>query len=208
MTFEPFVEHYGYAAILIGTFFEGEIILVIAGFLAHQGYLSVDGVVAAAFAGAMLGDQLYFHIGRWKGRDFVASRPLLSRRSDKVERILHKHRIWLILGFRFVYGLRTVTPFILGASRVSGRLFLVLNSIGAIVWAATIGFAGYYFGTALEATLGQIKEYELLVMGLLAGSALLLWLLRLLLWRFRKTTTSHEAGSCSSSDDGRPGLSG
>lgn len=185
MNFEPFVEHFGYAAVLVGTFFEGETILVIAGFLAHQGYLELGGAIAAAFAGSLLGDQLYFHIGRWKGPDFIASRPSLARHRHKVEGLLHKHRVWLILGFRFVYGLRTVTPFVLGASQVSARLFFALNSISAIAWATVIATAGYYFGTALDAVLGQVKEYELLVMGLLAGSALILWLVRLLVWRNR-----------------------
>jgi len=191
MNFESFIEHYGYAAILIGTFFEGETIVVIAGFLAYQGYLAFGGVVAAAFAGAMLGDQLYFHIGRWKGRSFVASRPRLNRHNEKVERLLHKHQVWLILGFRFVYGLRTVTPFILGASHVSAALFFVLNCISAMAWAAAIGTAGYFFGTALEAMLGQVKDYELIVMGVLAGGALVLWAVRFLVSRYRKTTTRH-----------------
>lgn len=189
MSFEAFIEQYGYAAILIGTFFEGETILVIAGFLAHQGYLEPIGVIVAAFAGAMLGDQLYFQIGRWKGRDFVASRPRLNRHQEKVKRLLGRHRVSLILGFRFVYGLRTVTPFILGASDVPSGLFFALNSIGAIAWAAIIGLAGYFFGTALEAILGQVKEYELLVMGLLAGSAFALWAVRALVWRWRRRRT-------------------
>lgn len=185
MTFETFVANYGYVAVLVGTFLEGEAILVIAGFLAHQGYLGLGGVIAAAAAGAMLGDQLYFRIGRWKGRDFIASRPRLNRHSGKVEALLQAHRFWLIPGFRFVYGMRTVTPFILGASQVSARLFLVLNSVGAIVWAAVIGTAGYYFGVALEAVLGEVKEYELLAIGILAAGALLLWIAHILVRRHR-----------------------
>lgn len=185
MTFESFVEHYGYAAVLIGTFFEGETILIIGGFLAHQGYLHIGGVSAAAFAGALLGDQLYFFIGHWKGRDFIASRPRLNRHSQKVQALLHKHRVWLILGFQFIYGIRTVTPFILGASGVPARLFFALNSIGVMVWAALISSAGYYFGMALEAMLGEAKVYELIVIGILAGGASVLWIVRYLLRRYR-----------------------
>ena len=102
--------------------------------------------------------------------------------------LLRRHRVWLILGFRFVYGLRTVTPFILGASKVPSGLFFALNCVGAIAWAATIGCAGYFFGTALEAMLGQVKEYELIVIGILAGCALLLSAVHFLARRRRKTT--------------------
>jgi len=187
MSFESFVEHYGYLAVVLGTFFEGETIVIIAGFLAHRGHLTIGGVTSAAFIGALLGDQLYFHIGRWKGREFVESRPRLNRHADKVERLLSKHRVWLILGFRFVYGLRTVTPFVLGASQVSARLFLALNSIGAIIWAVTIGYAGYYFGAALEAVVGRVEHYELLVIGVLAGIALAIWTVRLFAGRGSKS---------------------
>ena len=41
MSLEALISHYGYAAVAIGTFFEGETILVIAGFASHQGYLAL-----------------------------------------------------------------------------------------------------------------------------------------------------------------------
>lgn len=193
MNFEAFIEHYGYIAILIGTFFEGETILIIAGFVSHQGYLSLSGSIAAAFAGAMLGDQLYFYVGRRRGRDFIASRPRLSRHSQRVNRFLEKHQVWFILGFRFVYGIRTATPFLLGASKVNAGLFFVLNTIGALTWAVVIGLAGFYLGSALEVILGRVKAYEMLVIGLLAGGALTLWTARFLIRRNR--ASHHEQGS-------------
>jgi membrane protein DedA with SNARE-associated domain len=41
MTLEPFVEAYGYLAVLAGTFVEGETILVLGGFAASRGYLGL-----------------------------------------------------------------------------------------------------------------------------------------------------------------------
>ena len=57
------IENYGYAAILIGTFLEGETILVLAGVAAHQGYLVLTWVIIAAFVGSLCGDQLFFLFG-------------------------------------------------------------------------------------------------------------------------------------------------
>jgi len=204
MSFETLVEHYGYAAIFIGTFLEGETILVIAGFLAHSGYFRLDFVIAAAFAGSLFGDQLYFYLGRLKGRDFVASRPYLNRHSQKVERLLHRNRVWFILGFRFIYGLRTVAPLILGASQVPAGLFLALNIISAATWAAAIGFAGYYFGTAIEAVLGEAKDFEIIVISLLACAALVLWTVRFLIWRHRKAHRSANDRQRGSADGKQP----
>ena len=60
MDLQSIIENYGYAAILIGTFLEGETILMLAGLAAHQGYLVLTGVIFAAFLGSLSGDQLFF----------------------------------------------------------------------------------------------------------------------------------------------------
>jgi len=59
-----YLELHGYWVLFIGTFLEGEAILIMAGFLAFQGYLNVGGVILTAFAGSFLGDQFYFYLGR------------------------------------------------------------------------------------------------------------------------------------------------
>lgn len=193
MNFESLIDQYGYAAILIGTFFEGETILIIAGFLSHQGYLQLAGVIAAAFAGAALGDQLYFYLGRWKGNAFIESHQSFNRHRLKIETILKRNQIWLILGFRFIYGIRTVTPFILGANRVNAGLFFLLNVLGALLWAIVIGLAGFYIGNALEAILGQVKEYELLVISLLASCTVISWTGIMLIRHHRVTRNKQES---------------
>lgn len=57
---ETFLQTYGYWAILIGTFLEGETILVLGGLAAHMGYMDLTGVILTAFAGSLCGDQLFF----------------------------------------------------------------------------------------------------------------------------------------------------
>ncbi len=55
MSLEHFIATWGYAAPVIGTFFEGETILVLGGFAAHHGYLHLPGVILSAFAGSLAG---------------------------------------------------------------------------------------------------------------------------------------------------------
>ncbi len=64
MSLQELVSNYGYLAIGVGTFLEGETILVLGGLAAHRGFLQLPWVVACAFLGAFSGHQLYFHIGR------------------------------------------------------------------------------------------------------------------------------------------------
>ena len=93
-----------------------------------------------------------------------------------MHRILERYPVLLILGFRFLYGLRTVTPFALGTSRLPYLLFTVLNVIGAGIWAIAIGLAGFYFGHSVEIVLGEIKQYEIQVMAFVGVTGLLAWI--------------------------------
>jgi membrane protein DedA with SNARE-associated domain len=187
MFLEELISNYGYAAIGIGAFLEGETILVLGGFAAHSGYLKLSWVIVSAFLGTLFGDQPYFYIGRSKGKGAIEKYFKWNSRSSKVLHFLFKHQTLLILGFRFLYGFRTVAPFLIGASNVAPRRFLILNILGASLWAVLVGVMGYLFGRTLEAVLGDIKKYELLVFAVLAVAGVLVWLLH-----FRKRPATDE----------------
>ena len=72
---EDLVATYGYPLVFALTFLEGETVVIIAGFAAHRGWLAADGVFLAAFLGSLLGDQLYFHLGRHFGPRILEFRP-------------------------------------------------------------------------------------------------------------------------------------
>lgn len=71
MTFESLIKEFGYLAVFVGTFLEGETILVVAGFAAYETYLELPLVILFAFLGSLFGDQLYFFIGRYKGQSLL-----------------------------------------------------------------------------------------------------------------------------------------
>ncbi|MBI5814343.1 MAG: DedA family protein [Nitrospinae bacterium] len=175
-TLQYFVENYGYVAILVGTFFEGETILVLGGIAAHIGYLELTPVIAAAFFGSTFGDQLFFFIGRRWGNRLLAKLPTWKVRMDKVHERMEKWHSWIILAFRFWYGLRNVTPFALGMSNVKTSLFIVLNIIGAFIWAVTVAWGGYILGEAVEKVIGSIKFYEIMFLVGVAALGLIVWI--------------------------------
>lgn len=182
---QTYIQHYGYLAILIGTFLEGETILILAGFAAHRGYLELIWVILAAFTGTLAGDQLFFFIGRRHSQTLLKWRPAWQPKVEKAERLINNHQILVILGFRFVYGMRTVTPFALGIAGVPARLFVPLNIIGALVWATVFGSAGYLFGKVLEHNLGTLKRFEVAVMLGIVSVGAIFWLVRFLRSRRR-----------------------
>ncbi len=177
---ETFLQTYGYWAILIGTFLEGETILVLGGLAAHMGYMDLTGVILAAFAGSLCGDQLFFFLGRRHSAFLLNRRPSWKSKLERANHLIDRFQTPLILGFRFLYGLRTVMPFAIGISRVPVLRFVLLNAIGAIVWAAVVAGGGYLFGNALEGLLGNIRHYEKMLFALVAVAGVVVWALHLL----------------------------
>jgi len=175
MDLQSIIENYGYAAILIGTFLEGETILVLAGLAAHQGYLILTWVVIAAFLGSLCGDQLFFYLGRKHSQAVLSRRPAWKQKAEKIHKLMNRFETLMILSFRFLYGLRTVAPFVIGMSPVSFKKFMLLNAAGALVWATAVGSGGYLFGHALEILIGKIEHYEVHVFIVIALLGLLIW---------------------------------
>lgn len=189
-TLTELIKNYGYLAILIGTFLEGETILILGGFAAHMGFLELPWVIVSAFAGSFSGDQLYFYIGRHYGPKIIAKRLSWQEGAQKVYKHLHRHKNLLILSFRFFYGLRNVTPFAVGSAHISRLRFFSLNLIGAIVWAVSFAYAGYLFGEAFRLFLDDFKRYELYVLLALVCVGLIIWLFTLI--RHRRQALAHK----------------
>jgi len=161
---ETLVRDYGYAALFIGTFLEGETILLLAGFLARNGQLDLATCILVAFCGSLAGDQAAFYVGRWRGQKFLAKRPALNCRVERVHRMLDRFHAVLILTFRFFYGLRNLTPFILGTTGINPIKFFVLNALGAAAWAVIFAYAGYFFGVlVVDALLKDVQHVQIIV---------------------------------------------
>ncbi len=158
---ESFLAKYGYIAILLGTVFEGESIMIMGGFSAHRGYLKLlPWVVLAGFVGNFIQNQVYFVLGRRFGNRTVAKHPDWKPRLQQVNGWLQRFQSALTIGLRFVPGFRMIGGVAIGMSDVSTGRFVVLNLIGAVLWAVIIGFLGFLCGHVLELILGDIKHLE------------------------------------------------
>lgn len=191
MTFEQAITQFGYPALFLGAFFEGEAFILTAGFLAHRGYLHLPFVMATAFCAAFLSDELFFFLGRSKGMQFLAGKPHWQPHVERIRRILNRHSTAMIFGFRFLYGLRTVSPIVIGMSGFKASRFVALNAVGAVLWSIIMALAGYFFGQLLEIAVEEVKQYEFPVVITLVTLGTLFWISRgyLLLHRKRNNLT-------------------
>ncbi len=168
MSLALLVAKYGYPAVVAGTALEGEMVLIAAGFLAHRGYLALPYVILTAFVGTLAGDQFFFHLGRRSGAALLERKPQWQAKAARARTLLEHNRIAILLGFRFLYGLRMITPFVIGMSGFSVKLFLLFNAISAIIWVIVISCLGYGFGEFLAVLLKDVKHWEKwIVLGIL-----------------------------------------
>ena len=154
------IERYGYFATLAGTLIEGESLLILSGLAAHRGYLSFPLVVLVGAAGGAIGDMAFFLLGRHYGAGLLARFPRLAPAAGRVHAMIERHPTATILAVRFMYGLRTAGPAIIGTTRVPFAAFAAVNAIGALLWSACWAGAGYVLGKAAQHLLGDLAKVE------------------------------------------------
>ena len=175
MNLPELIENYGYWVVFGGTLLEGESVLLLAGFAAYSGLLELHAVIGVATVGSFLGDQLWFLLGRTHGAKLLARYPKYAAPAARAEALLHKYHTPIILAVRFLYGLRTVLPFTIGMSSIPTLRFQLLNFAGAVLWASSGAVAGYLFGNAIEAILGDFHRYEKYALAFIAAAGLAWW---------------------------------
>jgi membrane protein DedA with SNARE-associated domain len=176
MSPESLLEQFGYFAVFVGTFLEGEAILIAAGFFASRGYLNLPLVTVVAFAGAYLGHVFWFWLGRAHGVRLLDRFPRMKRHFGKGIRVFERYGASAIIITQWIYGLRITCAVIIGMSKIGLVKFLVYEALSCALWAAVITFAGFYFGRAIEAVLGRVEHMEKYALALIAVVALGFWL--------------------------------
>lgn len=182
-----YIELHGYWVILIGTFLEGEAILIMAGFLAFEGYLNIVGVIITAFAGSFMGDQFYFYLGHFRGKGILQRFHSIARKFREALRLIEKYGVFVAFISRFTYGFRIVLPIILGVTNLPARTFLWINLASAFCWAIIFSLAGYLFGKSASLFLDDVGKYEQYLMLALLGFIMVFWLIHLYhAWKLKK----------------------
>lgn len=160
------------ASALIGLLVPGEAALLVGGFLVSQGKASMGVMVAAAAAGAIVGDSIGYEIGRHVGPSLRRSRMgrwVGEERWQRAEAYLKRHGGRAVFFGRFIGVLRAMVPTIAGLSEMPYRTFLPWNAAGGLVWAPGFVFLGYVAGGSYH----QVADWAgrastvLLVVGLL-----------------------------------------
>lgn len=184
--------HLGYAAVGLFVFTEsmgipspGETAIVTGAVLASQGDLSIELVILIAIAGAVIGDNIGFLIGRHGGRKLLERPGWGYERRQKVlaygDDFFARHGSKAVFLGRWVALVRVTAAWMAGASGMRMRTFFLWNALGGITWATTVGLVGYLLGHAGGDAIGKIG-----IVGAVVGG---LTIIGLLVWHRRRERT-------------------
>lgn len=161
---EDFLDQYGYIALIVGTFFEGETAILVASSLIYRGLFEGPYTVLFGFAGSFISDWLYFIIGRFNGKYFIEKRPNLKAKVAPVQNFFEVHKIQILFSYRFLYGFRVVIPLVIGMSNIKPLEYLFYSLVSGLIWASTVSTVGYFVGRFLNLKTSVFEENILLIM--------------------------------------------
>jgi dephospho-CoA kinase len=142
----------------IGLLLPAEATVLLASFLASQGYFSVEAVFLATFAGGFIGDQIGYGLGRFGGDRASGSEGrigrLWRRNEVRAHAMFRRQSLLAISAARFVSFVRTLMPWLAGMSRMRYRRYVMYDAIGVLAWASASVALGYYGGESIDAITG------------------------------------------------------
>ncbi|MBE9146531.1 DedA family protein [Planktothrix mougeotii] len=176
-TIREIAHQYGYWAVFVGIALEnagiplpGETITLVGGFLAGSGELNYWFVLGSAIAGAILGDNFGYWLGKWGGWPLLLRLGKLFRiREEQLHEVKEQFRQnaarAVFLG-RFVALLRIFAGPLAGIAQMPYWKFFLCNSAGATVWASVMVSLSYFVGNiiSLEKLVAWVAQFAILAL--------------------------------------------
>ena len=162
------VQEYGYGVVALGLCLEamglplpGESLLITAAvYAATTGKISIEWLVLAAAAGAIMGDNFGYWIGHSLGRRALERYGpkvwLTVERQQLVRFMFYKYGGSVVFLGRFVAFLRTFVALLAGASQMQWGRFLFWNALGGVCWTCGYGYGAYFLGTQAKKLEGPV----------------------------------------------------
>ena len=165
----------------------GETALVTAAVLAKLGHYSLGSVIVVAAAGAIVGDNVGYGLGRFGGRRLLERWDVVARRAEKAlppaERFFQRHGAKAVFFGRFIAILRVTAAWMAGISHMTWWRFFCWNAAGGIAWAALVAGIAWIFGKAVADAIdhyGLFAALGLILVGAATIVAFKFWQRRLL----------------------------
>jgi len=162
--------------------FPGGILVILAGFLVHEGVLDFHSALVAAFTGNTVGASAAYLLGRNIGEPFFIRygrylRMPPGKLQEAQELLARSAGTFLVVG-RFIPGLGNITPYLVGLARCQFGTFLVYNSIFALAWGSLYLSLGMLFGQHWPRIWALLQTPIIVIAAIITGMSILYYLWR------------------------------
>ena len=150
--------------------------LIAAGALVGTGQMGIGVAVGSAVLAAFLGDQLWYELGRRRGRRVLSWLCRISLEPTsclrRTEDFFARHGVGSLVVAKFVPGLSTIAPALAGIVGLRMPQYLLYNGLGTILWVGSGIGLGYAFSDQLEQAVSVVAHLgPTMVLILLGGVA-------------------------------------
>jgi len=147
---------FGLPAVFLGATLDNDVTPLLAGVLAHWGYLDATKAFLAGASGALTGDCVFYAAGWfWSAR---AKRTDVYRRlGPRVVGMVGKVGAWELLAARVVYGIRYVSMVFWGIQRMPPAKFLIVDAFGCAAWVGLLTSLGFFMSETAREILGEMR---------------------------------------------------
>ena len=176
MHLQELLIRYGLIAVLIGSAFEGDFSLILAGVVSHLGIFPFWLAVGAGTLGSLVGDSLWYGFGRFRGPKFREGK-LYRRVGPTIDRLARQLGPWELLAARFVYGTKAASMLFWGLHGLSLPRFLLIDAIGCVLGSLVFTGIGYLLSGSAQVLLGHVRRVQLWLLGVVIAGAVLVYLI-------------------------------
>jgi len=176
---QEWFREFGLWAVFFLVMIEGDLTLLIAGFMARTGLFHFSDALLVAVSGGVASDLIAYALGRML-RSRARTLRFYMRAKPRIERMLRRFGGFSLFLVKYTYGLRTATAVFCGLAHFGFTRFAPLTLLSCVVWALMLSGAGYVFADSVERVIGEIKSIEkvLLVIAVLVALVFLIKHLR------------------------------
>ena len=151
---------WGYVILFFYSLGGGFIALLAAGILSSNsalGSMNIILVVFVAWISNFVGSNLLCLISKYQKRDILQLFKKHRRKIALSYLWLKKYGLWIVFIHKYIYGIKTIIPIVIGFSRYSFGTFVVLNLAASLLWALVFGSMGYLMGDFIRSNISEVS---------------------------------------------------
>lgn len=179
---EPFYqlfEQYGIYAVFLLCTVEGDITLLLAGVLAHNGYFghfSFLKVYIFGTLGGMVGDSFGYMVGRLF-QQTVRNHSFYKMAQPRIERLTDKFGGFSVIVSKYIYGIRVAMCLFSGIGRMPFHRFVFLDFISCSIWVLALSSVGFFFSGAISSIIGDFQQIGITLFFVVLGAVIIFYLI-------------------------------